>query len=356
MEEIEENLQQNRYHTVLPVDIYTEKQTVMDMLASFENENYIRRIYSTKKCKVTGELKLDTATKLKDCIQQGRSLLLSAQTANMLSKPLIDFYAASAYAYASIVVNSPLHKSLDSLKGSHGHSYDHEHELVKFGGDAPAGTFKELLFSCYLPQIVYNDVTLKFSTVPSLEYVQTHTISISLIALLSTVPELIDQVQQVNTAQKRLHPIDIKTEVDRGEVAYKFIIGDGHDLPDEKAVKCTFGVTDIKRAEGKYVINVPVAKTRNIMPTIYRDIRGNLWYVDPLIPELYLPEICLHFLIISALCNIMRYSPHEWNNILSNKVSSEFSLLVSKYLRLFEIKYPMLLIEQLGNFQPVIKT
>lgn len=57
----------------------------------------------------------------------------------------------------------------------------------------------------------------------------------------------------------------------------------------------------------------------------------------------------------SALCNIMRYSPHEWNNILSNKVSSEFSLLISKYLRLFELKYPMLVVQQLTNFAPVIK-
>ena len=50
--------------------------------------------------------------------------------------------------------------------------------------------------------------------------------------------------------------------------------------------------------------------------------------------------MCLHFLIISALCNIMRYSPHHWSNILTNKVSPQYSLLISKYLRLFEIKYP----------------
>ena len=91
------------------------------------------------------------------------------------------------------------------------------------------------------------------------------------------------------------------------------------------------------------------------MPTIYQDTRGRLWYIDPLIEGFYLPEICLHYLIISALCNIMRYSPHEWNNILSNKISSEFSLLVSKYLRLFELKYPMLVVQQLTNFAPVIK-
>ena len=41
--------------------------------------------------------------------------------------------------------------------------------------------------------------------------------------------------------------------------------------------------------------------------------------------DLVLPEISLHYLIISALCNIMRYSPHEWSEILNNKISSQFS-------------------------------
>ena len=92
------------------------------------------------------------------------------------------------------------------------------------------------------------------------------------------------------------------------------------------------------------------------MPTIYHDIHGNLWYINQLVEGFHLPEICLHFLIISALCNIMRYSPYEWNNILSNKISSDFSLLISKYLRLFELKYPMLVVQQLTEFLPTIKS
>lgn len=92
----------------------------------------------------------------------------------------------------------------------------------------------------------------------------------------------------------------------------------------------------------------------DIKPFIYHDINGKLWYLDSPIDKLVLPEICLHFLIISALCNIMRYSPHEWNDILFNKVSSEFYLLVSKYLRLFEQKFPMLVAQYLTNYLPVL--
>ena len=134
-----------------------------------------------------------------------------------------------------------------------------------------------------------------------------------------------------------------------------FEIGNGIEKPSATSLKTIFKTDDVIEANGKYTVDVPVNKIRDIMPTIYQDTRGGLWYIEPLIEGLYLPEICLHYLIISALCNIMRYSPHEWNNILSNKVSSEFSFLISKYLRLFELKYPMLVVQQLTNFAPVIK-
>ena len=79
---------------------------------------------------VRNGLNTGEATILLDCLKrQGRSLLQAGQKAELLAKPLIDFYAASAYAYAIIVINSPLHKSISSLKGSHGHTYNHKAHL-----------------------------------------------------------------------------------------------------------------------------------------------------------------------------------------------------------------------------------
>ena len=354
MDEIKSNLEHDNYYSILPVNIYSEKETIMDLLASLENEKYIKEVYKSKKTQVSGELNTGTATRLVDSIRQGRSLLQSTQTANMLSKPLIDFYAASAYAYATIVINSPLHKSLDSLKGSHGHTYNHKDETIEFGGNIPSGTFIDLLASIYLPQIVTENTRFKCNALSSLKFVQTHEIRISLIALLSTVPELRDQVIQINTAQNLVHKLIVRTGVEKGLVTYIFEIGDGLKRPKTELLKSVFDTTEIREEHGKYVVNVPAEKITKIIPTIYQDINGNLWYIESLINGLYLPEICLHFLIISALCNIMRYSPHEWNNILSNKVSSDFSLLISKYLRLFELKYPMLLVQQLTSFMPII--
>lgn len=356
IDEMSANFEHGKFYNILPVDLYSEKDTIMDLLSSLETENYIKAVYKSKKLKMNGELRADTAIKLTDCIRQGRSLLQSAYAANMLSKPLINFYAASAYAYATIVINSPIHKALDSLKGSHGHTYNHLKNTVEFGGKTPSGTFIDLLASIYMPQIVTEDVSFKYSALPSLDFIQNHEVSISLMSLLSIVPELHDQAMQIPDVRNSVYPLMIKSTVKKETVVYLFEIGNGIEKPSDTSLKTIFKTDNVVEANGKYTINVPINKVRDIMPTIYQDIRGGLWYIDPLIEGLYLPEICLHYLIISALCNIMRYSPHEWNNILSNKVSSEFSLLISKYLRLFELKYPMLVVQQLTNFVPVIKT
>ena len=254
------------------------------------------------------------------------------------------------------MINSPIHKSLDSLKGSHGHTYNHKDNTIEFGGKIPSGTFIDLLASIYMPQVVTDTISLQYSALPSLDYIQNHEISISLLALLSAVPELRDQVIQIPGVRKIVYPLIINNNIKTGEVVYAFEIGNGVEKPAEESLKRIFNVDKIVEANGKYIVEVPANKMLNAMPTIYQDCRGSFWYVDPLVEGLYLPEICLHYLIISALCNIMRYSPHEWNNILSNKISSEFSLLISKYLRLFELKYPMLVVQQLTNFSPVIKT
>ena len=139
------------------------------------------------------------------------------------------------------------------------------------------------------------------------------------------------------------------------KVKYIFKIGDGKNIPaDKEKLKKCFNQASIREQDGKIEISVANDAISEIMPMIYQDIYGKLWYIDSAVEGVVLPEICLHFLIISALCNIMRYSPNEWNDILFNKISSEFSLLIRKYLRLFEQKFPMLVTQYLTNYIPVL--
>ena len=355
-DEIKQKQLESSYSDRLVIDVYSEKDTITDLLSSLENVNYIKSIYKKKKLMVSKGLNTDVASKIMDCMRQGRSLLKSSQTADMLSKPLIDFYAASAYAYAAIVINSPVHKSLDSLRGSHGHTYNHKNGSVEFGGNTPSGTFLDLFIASYESQIVTDNVHLRYYNLDSIEYIQKHNNSISLIALFSSIPELREQVTKLPTGRRLVYELTVDNKVVNDKVSYEFQIGDGHMKPNVDNLTYEFHTDRILESHGKYKITIPSNNIGNISPTIYQDIHGNYWYVEPIIKRLCIPEVCTHFLIISALCNIMRYSYHVWNDILSNKISSEFSLLVSKYLRLFEIKFPMLLTQLLTDYTPIIRT
>ena len=191
---------------------------------------------------------------------------------------------------------------------------------------------------------------------PSIELVQDSSIKLSLVTLLSMVPELNEYYTKVDTQNHLVHKLSIDTEIVNSSITYNFYIGNGIDRPSKEKLKAAFNVDDaaIRDNQGAYKVTVSSSIISRITPCIYHDLRGQLWYIESPIEGLVLPELCLHFLIISALCNIMRYSPHNWSNILTNKVSPQYSLLISKYLRLFEIKYPMLVSELITNYIPVI--
>lgn len=354
LEELQKKMGSDLPSELLTIDYYTQDTLIQDLLSSLENENYIKEIYKGKKLQVSSGLSSKDANILTDCIRQGRSLLDAGKKADMLAKPLIDFYAASAYAYAIIVINSPLHKSIDSLKGSHGHTYNHKKETIDFGGEIPFGTFNDLLAAIHVAKIKTPRIDLKYSLIPSIDTVQNNNISLSLMALLSMVPELNEYYGNLDSTHRLVHKLQIDTGVSGSKTVYNFYVGNGKYKPDLNQLEREFKTGNIVEEQGSYKIVVEAPKVNDIMPTIYQDLRGDCWYVESPIDGLCIPEICLHFLIISGLCNIMRYSPHEWSDIINNKISPKFSLLISEYIRLFEKKFPMLVTQYLTNYVPVI--
>lgn len=354
VEEMEARFSNPLDYEPLLIDTVFQKDLIINLLSSIENENYIKEIYRSKKKKVTSGLNTEDTSILLDCIRQGRSLLQAGEKAELLAKPLIYFYAASAYAYAIIIINSPLHKSINTLKGSHGHTYNHKESTIEFGGTIPSGTFLDLIASIPLANIVWQNMKIKYSLLPSVEFVQSNYVRISLGALLSMIPELRDSYKRVDGQHCLTHQIKLSHEINSGQTTYDFYIGDGIDKPDKKKIEACFKTSNISEIQGSFKVSVPDCALRDIMPNIYRDAKGQLWYVESPIDGLVLPEICLHFLAISALCNIMRYSPHEWSKIISNKISSKYSLLIHEYISLFELKFPMLVIEMLTNYMPTL--
>lgn len=352
IEEINIRLNSQSQFEALSINYVMDNQTVFDILTSIEDEEYIKSLYKKTKLKVKSGLNTQEASILMECLHQGRSLLEAGRKADILAKPLIDFYAATAFSYALIVMNSPIHKSIESLKGSHGHSYNHLKGTVDFGGDIPSGTFLDLLCAFPVAHVSSGNTSIKYSVLDSVEYVQNNSISISLCTLLSMVPELSNFYRHVDCEHKSAHSLSVDTSVNNSRILYNFYIGDGINKPNkEKLAKCFKLTTDeVIENQGSYKLSIDAEKLQIISPMIYQDIKGNLWYIESPVDGLYLPEICLHFLIISALCNIMRYSPHEWSMLLNNKVTPQFTLLINRYIGLFETKFPILLVNYLTNY------
>ncbi len=359
IEEIDAQIHSDNVLEVFPIETIDHDVEIHDLLLSLEDEKHIKDIYRKKKLQVKKSgISAKDATILRHCIRQGRSLLQAGLKAEMLAKPLIDFYAASAYAYAIIVLNSPIHKSIDTLKGSHGHTYNHNKKTIDFGGDIPGGTFLDLLCALSVVNITQMDgqhISFKYSVLSSVEMVQNNSISVSLLPLLSMVPELSDHFDKLGTGYKHVHKLSIDTGIVNNKVTYNFFIGDGVAKPDKDVLHRCFNTDVISENQGNYKVSVDSDLITKITPVIYQDMYGHLWYIESPIKGLYLPEVCLHFLIISALCNIMRYSPHEWSDILSNRTSSKFSLVLNQYIRIFERKFPLLITQYLSDYNAVLK-
>lgn len=350
MQEVKLRISNDKMPEILNIDPILDQRTVRDLLSSLENEEYIKKLYKDKKLNVTSGLNTTEALILLDCMRQGRIMLDAGEKADMLAKPLIDFYAATAYAYSLIVMNSPMHKSIKTLKGSHGHTYNHEKSSIDFGGEIPSGTFLDMLCAFPVAHVYSGKLKLNYSVVESIDYIQNHSISLSLTTLLSMVPELNSYYKRFDREHEIVHKLNIDTSIVNSKIVYNFYIGDGITKVNKQKVRECFKIEPVEENTASLIVKVEADKLQDIMPIIYKDIKGDLWYIESPIDGMYIPEICLHFLIISALCNIMRYSPSEWSGILNNKVSSAYSLLIRRYIELFETKFPMLVVGHLTNY------
>lgn len=357
-EEIDKRITLQPTVNMLPLDFYSLENSILDLLKSLENTKRIQKIYSQKKLAFQGQspFKATESEMLIDCMNQGRNLFLAGKNADLLSKPLIYFYSFMSYTYAGIVLNSPMHKALASMKNSHGQAYDKNSNAIEFGGAAPWGTFCDLIFSYPTASINGKSFVIHYSLLKSLQFFQKNKIKLSLMTLLSMVPELSSYHILFKTTKSLTFSTAVETEVVAGVCNYKFTIGDGERRPIKEHIENDFPDCDISEKHGCWVIFVTPEKLNCIMPTLYVDSFGMISYIEK--PgdtnDFVMPEICLHYLIMASFSCIMRYTPYEWKKLLSNNYSSEITLLIGKYIRIFEQKYPIMLLRLLSDTFPVI--
>ena len=342
--------------TAIPVDILDFENSILELAESMENTPSIRDLYKLRKL-TTGDSKnagisTDEATRLKNCMMQGRELYLAGTRGSLMVKPLNFFYALTAYTYVIIVLNNPIRYNKGNIPGSHGMSYLPDTIEAQFGGDSARGTFSDL-FTAFPTHLVKTNA-IEFSidcTNSIIEFYKTR-FSVGLGTLLSMVPEMSDYYKLTTGRNSRCHPLDIRSANDPRQLTWEFLIGDGEKKPDMKGIEDSFRDFSHTERHGQIVITVPASKAPDIKACIYTDIRGKLWYVEnpffPIIP----PEIAIHFLVTSIFSNIMRYRPDEWGSVLFNNVSPNISLITRHYFSSFERKFFLVVLRAISKYIP----
>ena len=356
--EIKAQIDSEQSFRVLGIEPFNADQSLIQLLEHLENSTYIRKLYRLRKL-TTGRdnksgISEEQARILRNCIRQGRDLFISGQNGSLMIKPLVWFYSLTAYAYACIILNSPVRYSLETLPGSHGLNYLPEQIKTQFGGPVKAGTFSELFLSFPIIRVQNTRLSFVQSMEDSIRAFQTTRVTSSCGTLLSLLPEMRNFYSLLTGRPSRVHPLDV-TQIPEGRgIKWEFQIGDGQQRPDPAIFERAFAGFPKSERQGRMIISVSPGELYKVKAAIYTDLKGRFWYVDnPFFPVI-LPELCVHFLLANAFSSIMRYRPGPWGDILLNEVESDIALLVRNYFSTFETKVPILLLRHLSEFSPYI--
>jgi hypothetical protein len=354
--EVKKRLERDDPLKLLGVEPLDFDDATIELAESFENVEEIRELYRLRKASVgttkNAGITADEATRLKNCFSQGRELFIAGRNGSLMVKPLNFFYALTAYTYGIIILNNPLRYRKDMLPGSHGMGYLPPTIQAQFGGDAPRGTFSDLVGAFPTHLVSSSNVSFNIDCSQSIIEFYNTRFDVSLGTLLSLIPEMSDYYKLTTGRESRCFPIDVTMSNDPRSLTWEFHIGNGETRPSKVSLEQSFTNFGISERNGKSVITVPAAKAATIRACIYTDLRGNLWFIDnPFFPVI-LPEVAVHFLITNIFSNIMRYRPDEWGSVLLNTVSSEISLITRHYFSSFQRKFMLLVLRSISRYTP----
>ncbi|HDR8949000.1 TPA: hypothetical protein QDA71_006083 [Burkholderia vietnamiensis] len=358
--EIEARVRDQNVLELLPVSELHFEQALLEIVENIENVEHVRDLYKLRK-RTTGStrnagISAGEATRIKNCLRQGRELYLSGKSGSLMVKPLNFFYSLTAYAYGIIILNSPIRYSLDNLPGSHGLNYLPTDAKAQFGGDMPRGTFSDLFTSFPTFTIKNKNLEIIQDNSDSLFHFYKNRFTTSTGTLLSMVPEIREYYKLVTGQQSRTYPLEVSLGRAHRSVVWEFQIGDGEVRPSLSEVQKVFDGFAISERFGKVVVDIPASSAHKMKASIYTDAKGGFWYIENPFFPLILPEECVHFILTNAFSNIMRYSPDNWGSILFNEGNSEVSLITRKYLSAFENKFPLLALRSISRFYPYVST
>lgn len=214
-------------------------------------------------------------------------------------KPLNYFYSITAYAYAIILLSSPLRFKLSSIPNSHGIDHKLDYAKISFGGTVKQGTFSELFMSFPVEffkscQSDNEYIDIYFDRSFSVKSFLENKFDTSLFSLFSMIPEMRD-IYSDKEQRSLVYPLDIKYTYKNKNHGYKFIIGNGTETPNDSSLEKIFNNAEIINSDGKKKIFIKADNLSSVLITVYTDIYGKLWYIDNKFYPINMPEICIHF-------------------------------------------------------------
>lgn len=353
-EEIDARIIHNPGKRILLLDSITNDTDIFELLHSLEDIDKIKKIYKYQKKKSTDGINNEVAEQVRNCFTQGRELFESGKKSPTSVKPLLYFYSLTAYAYGLIVMSSPLRYSLDTLTGHHGLDYVHDEHAIKLGGDVPYGTFTDLLLSFPTSYFIdENNTHIIKNNYKSIKDFFDSNNKMKLGSIFAYLPELSGYLSDFLDLDKRAFPVKIKSVSLGTVVGYELIIGDGKIYLDENKFD-TLMRTKNEKIDGRLKYLIPMSVFSELNLTLMQDIYGEFYLIDSQLP-FSVPEIILHFLIMFSFSNIQRYDPPLWSKVLNNKINSDVSYLIYKYIAIYENKLPYLILRLIGNVYPIMK-
>ncbi len=356
--EVNKRITEQQKFNLLSINQLQIEKSLLELVENLESDQNIKNIYKLRKLNIGNSknsgIQTEEALRIKNCLRQGRELYLSGKAGSLMVKPLNFFYSITAYAYATTILNNPLRYSIDHLPGSHGIIYQRSNLQIQFGGDVPHGTFSELASS--FPTFFHKDNNLQIiqnNIETNLEFFNKKC-SCSIGTLLSMIPEIREYYTLVTGRTSRAHPLLISTKSEPRNIYYEFQIGDGSKLPDKTCIQRSFNGFEISDMHGKYIIKVPTSDSEKIKASIFTDSKGLFWYIENPFFPIVLSEFCIHFLLINAFSNIMRYAPDQWGDILHNNVDSKISLITRRYISSIEDKFLFLILRNISEYFPYV--
>lgn len=251
-------------------------------------------------------------------------------------------------------MSNPFRYSLDTLTGHHGLDYVHDEHSIKLGGDVPYGTFTDLLLSFPASYFIdENNTHIIKNNYKSIKDFFESNNKIKLGSIFTYLPELSSYSSDFLNLAKRAFPIKIKSVSLGTVVGYELIIGDGKINLDENKFDTLIKIKN-EKINGRLKYLVPMDAFSELNLTLMQDIYGEFYLIDSSLP-FSIPEIILHFMIMFSFSNIQRYDPPLWSKVLNNKINSDVSYLIYKYMAIYENKLPYLILRLIGNIYPIIK-